>query len=132
MRGMQLIWADIETPEIVAPQLFKIVIKSRLDYLNVQSVIPLVTSLEYNIDQFTIRLTRFVKQMFPVLIYMIVKELAERVRMRSLESVIGIHLETLRNNYPDHFGCVLILLSKITLYRDNQLSLPTVKFNFNI
>ena len=116
---MQLIWAYTAPSETVSSRLIETTVTSKFGFLNINGIIPLITNLDHIMNQISLRVTQHIQQLLPSCIHMIVKELSERIRLRSIASVIGTHLPFLSNNFHYLFGCFITLLREIASYIHN-------------
>ena len=114
----------MESSQLVAHLVLDTTIKSRLGFLNITPFIPLVPNLEVDMQLLSIQVIDYIKPLLSICIENIVKELSDRIQLRSASSVIGIHLDRLRNNFPNLFKYLLILILIIQLYRNNQPPSP--------
>ena len=118
---------DINSTDSLAPQIIRTTVTSRLCFLRLEEIIPLVLNLQYDMRHFSRRIMFIIKQYIPSHIYMIAQELSKRIRLTSMDFVITKHLAKLQYMFPDHFACVVILIIKVLHYDSNALSYPKVR-----
>ena len=132
IEGMYLIWMDINSLDSVAPQIIRTTVTSRLCFLHLEELIPLVNNLQFDLRHFSRRIMFFVKQYIPSQIYLIVRELSERIRITSMDFVITKHLDRIKHMFPDHFVCIIILIIKVLHYDSDLLPFPKVKLSLGL